>query len=54
MSDPTREQAIKSALLKAVRGTPLALFQHLRPEGDTTAERFNAQLQDGTNVVFAR
>lgn len=54
MNQTPRDKAILSALHKAVRGTPLALFPRLTADGDTVAELFNAQLDDGTNVVFER
>jgi hypothetical protein len=46
--------AILSALHRAVKGTPLALFERVRPGGDTVTESFNALLEDGTEVVFQR
>ena len=49
-----RHEAIRSALHKAVKGTPLALFTHIVPEGETVSERFNASLADGTTIVFER
>lgn len=54
MTEKARDQAILSALHKAVRGTPLGRFPRLTAEGDTVSEKFNAQLEDGTNVVFER
>jgi hypothetical protein len=37
-----------------VKGTPLALFPHIVPEGETVSERFNATLDNGSTVVFER
>jgi hypothetical protein len=54
MAEDARHDAIVSALRKAVKGSPLALFTHITPEGDTVSERFNAELDDGTTVVFER
>jgi hypothetical protein len=54
MSDDARREAVRSALHKAVKGTPLALFPHIMPEGETVSERFNATLNDGSSVVFER
>jgi hypothetical protein len=54
MSDKPQESTVRSALLKAVRNTPLGLFENLTPAGDTASERFNAELEDGTKVVFER
>lgn len=54
MADDPRHDAIVSALQKVVKGTPLELFQRIVPEGDTTSEHFNAELHDGTPVVFER
>jgi hypothetical protein len=54
MSDEARRDAVRSALHKAVKGTPLALFPHIMPEGETVSERFNATLDDGSTVVFER
>jgi hypothetical protein len=34
--------------------TPLSLFERVRPEGDSIAERFDAQLDDDTSVIFER
>lgn len=54
MSDDARREAVRSALHKAVKGTPLALFPHIVPEGETVSERFNATLDNGSTVVFER
>ena len=54
MSDESRDKAVRSALYKAVKGTPLALFPRVMPEGETVSERFNAKLEDGSTVVFER
>ena len=54
MADDPRHDAIVSALHKAIKGTPLELFERIVPEGDTTSEHFNAELADGTPVVFER
>jgi hypothetical protein len=54
MADDPRHEAIVSALRKAIKGTRLALFERITPQGDTTSERFNAELHDGTRVVFER
>ncbi len=54
MSDDARHEAVRSALLKAVKGAPLALFPHIVPQGETVSERFNATLEDGSTVVFER
>jgi len=54
MSDDARRDAVRSALHHAVKGTPLALFPHIVPEGETVSERFNATLDDGSTVVFER
>ncbi len=54
MADDPKHEAIVSALHKAIKGSPLALFERIVPEGDTTSEHFNAELHDGTYVVFER
>lgn len=54
MSDDARRNAVRSALHKVVKGTPLALFPRIVPEGETVSERFNATLDDGSTVVFER
>jgi hypothetical protein len=54
MADEARHQAIRSALSKAVKGTPLALFEHLIPVGDTTSGSLRTELDDGSKVVFER
>jgi hypothetical protein len=54
MSDEPRDEAVRSALHKAVKGTPLALFPRIMPDGETVSERFNATLEDGSTVVFER
>jgi len=54
MSEDARREAVRSALHKAVKGTPLALFPHIVPEGETVSERFNATLDNGSTVVFER
>lgn len=54
MTDEARRDAVRSALYQAVKGTPLALFPHIVPEGQTVSERFNATLDDGSTVVFER
>jgi hypothetical protein len=54
VDDDARREALRSALHKAVKGTPLALFPHIVPEGETVSERFNATLDDGSTVIFER
>jgi hypothetical protein len=54
MSKKPEHSSVRSALLKAARNTPLGLFENLTPAGDTASERFNAELEDGTKVVFQR
>jgi hypothetical protein len=54
MADDARRDAVRSALHQAVKGTPLALFPHIVPEGETVSERFNATLDDGATIVFER
>lgn len=46
--------SILSALHRAVKGTPLSLFERVRPGGDTVVEQFNAVLEDGREVMFQR
>jgi hypothetical protein len=52
MTDEPRHEAIRRALDKAVKRTPLSLFGRLTPEGDTASERLTGHLDDGTEIVF--
>jgi hypothetical protein len=52
MTDEARYEAIRRALDKAVKRTPLSLFGRLTPEGETVAERLTGHLENGTEIVF--
>jgi hypothetical protein len=52
MTGGDRHEVIRRALDRVVKRTPLSFFERLIPETDTASERFNAHLDDGSEVVF--